>query len=143
MVCVDGMAVGIDGIYSRCIVAVLGITAGSGFATTELRLLLLDVIESTYVLWANVQLTLYVEDLTIEAIGDARLVTALGLASVADVASDSSNEPNKVSGRAARGGPDLWGVSHVAAAAVKEGGTSLFLAGATRDPIWQSNASNY
>ena len=37
-------AVGINGMYSRCIVAARGIAAGSGFATTELRLLLLDVV---------------------------------------------------------------------------------------------------
>jgi len=39
--------VGIEAVYSRLIVAVCGITAGSGFATTELRILLLDVIDST------------------------------------------------------------------------------------------------
>ena len=37
-------SIGMDGAYSRLIVAVLGITAGSGFATCELRLLMLDVV---------------------------------------------------------------------------------------------------
>ena len=37
-------SVGIDGNYSRLIVACRGITAGAGFATSELRVLLLDVI---------------------------------------------------------------------------------------------------
>ena len=37
--------VGIDGVYSRIVEPTRGITAGSGFATTELRLLLLDVME--------------------------------------------------------------------------------------------------
>ena len=35
---------GVDGVVSRSINAVLGITAGSGSATTELRMLLLDVV---------------------------------------------------------------------------------------------------
>ena len=40
--------VGLDGVYSDGYVASRGITAGSGFATTELRLLLLRCIDSTY-----------------------------------------------------------------------------------------------
>ena len=37
-------AIGIDGVYSRSIVAVLGITAGSVSATAELQLLMRDVV---------------------------------------------------------------------------------------------------
>ena len=62
-------AVGINGMYSRCIVAARGIAAGSGFATTELRILLLDVVDSTYVLWRAIRLTLYVDDITLECEG--------------------------------------------------------------------------
>ncbi len=36
--------IGIGGVFSRMIIAVCSITAGSGFATSELRVLLLDVI---------------------------------------------------------------------------------------------------
>ena len=39
-------AIGVEGVFSRCIIATRGITAGSGFATTELRALLLDVIDN-------------------------------------------------------------------------------------------------
>ena len=68
-------ALGIDGTFSRCIIASLGITAGSGFATTELRLLLLDVVESTTRAWPLITITLYVDDATLEAVhGSAEAV---------------------------------------------------------------------
>jgi hypothetical protein len=38
-------AVGVDGIYSRKVLATRGITAGAGFAALELRLLLLDLMQ--------------------------------------------------------------------------------------------------
>ena len=50
--------IGIDNMYSRSVIATGGITAGSGFATTELRLLLLDVVDATYIMWPMVQLAL-------------------------------------------------------------------------------------
>ena len=60
-------AIGIDGAYSRTIQAVLGITAGSGFATTELRLLLIDVVVDAMTAWPLVCTTLYVDGVTLEA----------------------------------------------------------------------------
>jgi hypothetical protein len=64
-----GMArsLGIDGAYSRLVFACCGITAGSGFATTELRILLLDVVISTMRVWPLVAITFYVDDITIES----------------------------------------------------------------------------
>ena len=47
------------------------ITAGSGFATSELRVLVLDVIDSTYILWPSIVLAVFVGDLTIEACGQS------------------------------------------------------------------------
>jgi hypothetical protein len=46
-------AVGINGVYSRQITATTGITAGSGIATTELRLLPLDFIDTLHDGWGN------------------------------------------------------------------------------------------
>ena len=59
-------SIGVDGVYSRCVVACRGITAGSGFATSELRLLLLDTMVELRRRW-SVQLSvkLYVDDLTL------------------------------------------------------------------------------
>lgn len=56
-------------ICSRLIVAVRGITAGSGFATTELRMLLLDVVDSSYVIFPSVSMAVYVDDITIQFCG--------------------------------------------------------------------------
>ena len=63
--------VGIGGIFSRRVQAVRGITAGSGFATSELRLLLQGVIERVQRNWSPslVGLKLYVDDLTIAVSG--------------------------------------------------------------------------
>ena len=55
-------AIGIGGAFSSLIVATRGITAGSGMATTELRVLLIDVVESVSRWWPLAQLTLSVDD---------------------------------------------------------------------------------
>ena len=62
-------AVGVAGTFSRTIVATCSVTAGSGFATSELRVLLLDVLDSTCKIWTTASLALYVDDFTIEAWG--------------------------------------------------------------------------
>jgi hypothetical protein len=68
--------IGVDGCFSRLIVAARGITAGSCFATSELRLLLLDVVDSAYKRYLTIDLTLYVDDLTIACSGPAEVVVA-------------------------------------------------------------------
>ena len=77
-------AVGVEGVYSRLIIATRGITAGSGFATTELRVLLLDVIDSTYVLWPSIDLAVYVDDMSTYARGPSRHGVAVQVAQVTD-----------------------------------------------------------
>jgi hypothetical protein len=56
-------------VCSRLITAICGITAGSGTATTELRLLVLDVIDQSYVLFPTISLVVFVDDFTIEFAG--------------------------------------------------------------------------
>ena len=60
--------VGVDGVYSETVTATRGITAGSGLATTELRVLLTETIFLLRKTWP-VALKLYVDDLTIAASG--------------------------------------------------------------------------
>ena len=68
-------SIGIDGNFSREVTATRGITAGSGFATSELRLLLIDLLEDTQAHWGlSVRLSLYVDDLTISVRGKAAFV---------------------------------------------------------------------
>lgn len=69
--------VGVDGIYSRLVVAVLSLTAGSGTATTELRILFVEIITDTNARWPTAQLSLYVDDLTIESSGNAHEFTVV------------------------------------------------------------------
>ena len=73
-----GRAIGIEGVFSRLIVASRGITAGSGFATAELKVLLQDTMEELHSRWA-VQLTvkLFVDDLTLSACGSPQALVAL------------------------------------------------------------------
>jgi hypothetical protein len=81
-------AVGIDGVYSRRIRATRGITAGSGFATTELRMLLMDVTDAVKKRWGScLGLTLYVDDLTVSVRG-ARKEVATKLAAAVDIVTD-------------------------------------------------------
>ena len=67
--------VGIDGVYSRTIVATCGITAGAGHATTELKVLLLDLILDAYKFLSDTRLILYVDDLTVQCTAGKTEVT--------------------------------------------------------------------
>jgi len=69
--------VGVDRCYSRLVTATRGITAGSCFATTELRLLMLDVVDGTFRIWKTIQIALYVDDLTLACSGPACTVAAI------------------------------------------------------------------
>jgi len=62
-------AIGVQGTFSRCIVAARGITAGSCFATTELRLIMQEALVYTTRIWRSVIISLYVDDCTLEADG--------------------------------------------------------------------------
>ncbi len=67
--------VGIDGVYSKMVRACRGITAGSGFATTELKVLLHDLMVLLRARWPRVLLSkLYVDDLTLAASGAPQIV---------------------------------------------------------------------
>ena len=77
-------SIGIDGAYSRNIIAVLGITAGSGLATAELRLLLLDVVMELSFSWPMLCISLYVDDLTLEASHKSRSHVIFMLAAATD-----------------------------------------------------------
>ena len=61
--------IGIDGSFSRPIQAVRGITAGSVFATTELRIIMIEAMDATTVIWKTVVISVYVDDCTLEAAG--------------------------------------------------------------------------
>ena len=74
---------GVGGRYSRCIVATRGITAGSGFATSELRVLLIDLVEVAARWWRSAEIWLYVDDLTI-AVRGPRSRSAAQLAAIVD-----------------------------------------------------------
>eukprot|EP00973_Karenia_brevis_P064916 9015810-Karenia_brevis.AAC.1 len=79
-------AIGIDGVFSVLLTATRGITAGSGFATSELRVLLVDLVRGIRTLW-KVKVKLYVDDLTIDAAG-GRLQAACRVAQATDYAID-------------------------------------------------------
>ena len=68
-------SLGVDGVYSATVVATRGITAGSGFATTELRVILFDLIIEVRRRWTFAfRLTVYVDDLTLSSNGTPRQV---------------------------------------------------------------------
>ncbi len=63
-------AVGVDGVFAEAVQATRGITAGSGFATTELRLLLIELIwELKRHYGEGLAIKLYVDDLTLAVTG--------------------------------------------------------------------------
>jgi hypothetical protein len=64
-------SIGVEGTFSAILIATRGITAGSGFATLELRILLHEAIVIGTRRWPLLQLCLYVDDLTIAASGSS------------------------------------------------------------------------
>ncbi len=65
----------VDGVYSRIVIASRGITAGSIFATTELRVLIIRAVDKVVVTVPRAKLTLYVDDLSAESAGTLKTVT--------------------------------------------------------------------
>lgn len=63
-------SIGIDGAYSRLVVTTRGITAGAGFATTELEVLLYDTMDCMHRNYAAVlTIKVYIDDITLAACG--------------------------------------------------------------------------
>ena len=62
--------------YSVLVAAMCGITAGGALATTELRVLLIEYLDHACTLSPNAILTVYVDDMTIEAAAREREVVA-------------------------------------------------------------------
>lgn len=77
-------ALGADGAFSRLLVASRGITAGAGFATTELRILLHSVVIGTMRRWPLVRITLYVDDATLEVYHSSMRLTQSTIAGATD-----------------------------------------------------------
>ena len=67
--------VGIGGVFGEGLRAKRGITAGSAFATRELKLLLLKIYDKASYLYPSVKLSLYVDDGTVEGMGPESAVT--------------------------------------------------------------------
>jgi len=64
----------VQGACSRLVIAVRGITAGAGHAVVELRLLLGDLWDDVYKIYRSVDLTVFVDDSTLEARGTRRFI---------------------------------------------------------------------
>jgi hypothetical protein len=69
-----GRRVSIQGVLSAIVVACRGITAGSSFATTELRLLLLAALDNLHAAFPSLPLHVYVDDMFLAALGAPRHV---------------------------------------------------------------------
>jgi len=67
----------VQGACSRLMVAVRGITAGAGHAVVELRLLLCDLWDDAHRLYPSINLTVFVDDSTLEARGTRRFIIRL------------------------------------------------------------------
>ncbi len=67
-------AVAINGACSRYVKAARGITAGSAFAIIELRVLLLKSLDIVARGFRVITLTVYVDDVAIEAVGTAAML---------------------------------------------------------------------
>ena len=63
--------VAIGGVHSSLVLAESGIAAGSGLATTELRVLLLRLLDSVKARCPQVKMSAYVDDITADAAGTA------------------------------------------------------------------------
>ena len=65
--------------YSDLVVAIRGIVAGSGLATTEMRIVMIDIVDAALVQHPTITPTLFVDDLSSEKEGDdEQIVKELG-----------------------------------------------------------------
>ena len=141
--------VGVGGIFSRLIYPTRGIVAGSGFATRELRALVIGVFDRVTAACVEIRLTVYVDDATIECTGTERTVvegmadaierTCKALVDVGFTMSSSKNvvlASNSRTGKALEEGLSHWGVRYVKAAKMlgvdSAGGTRRSTAAATQ-----------
>ncbi len=63
-----GRTLRLDGAWSVIVRATRGIVAGSGFATSEMRLVMIHIVDSARALYRSVVPSLYVDDLSAEAV---------------------------------------------------------------------------
>ena len=88
----------IGGVVSQCMVAFRGITAGSGFATTEMRVILIRIIDRALLVHPMVNPTLFVDDLAADMTAPHKhIVERLGgfIEMVADFIHDTGQELSK------------------------------------------------
>ena len=64
----------VDGVVSFLVFPIRGITAGSGLATTEMRIIMIDIVDSACLVWPGVTPTLFVDDLSAEVSGTERFI---------------------------------------------------------------------
>jgi hypothetical protein len=75
--------IGVNGVYSSLLVASRGITAGSVFATVEMRIVVLEALDYVVDNCLSVRLTCYVDDVALDMAGTAgRIVEKLPVATV-------------------------------------------------------------
>ena len=68
-------SVGVEGVYSRLIKATRRITAGSGFATVELKVIMYDLVVLLEARWARILVTkVFMDDLTLAVTGAPQVV---------------------------------------------------------------------
>ena len=75
-------AVRVGGVYAATVIATRGITAGSALATAELRLLLIEWLDEVAWSCALISLTVYVDDIAIEAVATEALLVECLVAAV-------------------------------------------------------------
>ena len=66
----------VGSVISKCVWAVTGITAGSGFATSEMRLVMIRAIDRGLKLFPTITPTLFVDDLAAEVAAPVKLAMA-------------------------------------------------------------------
>ena len=121
--------VGVGGVFSKKIYPKRGIVAGSGFATRELRALVIGVFDQIKKVCLSIRLTVYVDDATIECTGTERTVvsdmvdaierTCKGLAEIGFTMSASKNvvlATRPCVGKQVQKKLSHWGVRYVNAA---------------------------
>ena len=84
-------------VCSGLLVAIRGITAGSGLATTEMRLIMLRKVERALTLHRTVVPTLFVDDLSAECTGPDRVILSELVPFISTVAEDIEDDGMELS----------------------------------------------
>ena len=91
-------AIRIDGVVSHTVLALRGVTAGSGLATTAMRVIMIRVVDAAVKLFPRVNPSVFVDDLVAEMTGPSKHIVEQLAGFIKHIAQFVDNTGQEISG---------------------------------------------